>query len=258
MTKFPNIAYYSLLNIKFQTSAEPVPYLLMSRFQSLFDGAIYRHRDSSLGDSVAVCLPEDLYTLNLSQKLEARIQLHDRIVNARNTVRGINARRGDGTFGERIPNTQSVTLPGFAVGRGQIATVEIGTEVKILAKAMIKQIDRVIGDLVKQVGQFRRAGGNPICVGIVGINYADEYTSYEGEKVWRTDGRKYKHPVQEAPEAERRLRAHAASAFDEFLILRFRARNESPSPFSWLNQNSTKLDYGAALTRIVREYDRRF
>jgi hypothetical protein len=235
-----------------------VPYLVMNRFQSLFDGVIYKHRDSSLGDSVASCLPEDIYGLQLSQKFTARIQAQNRIINARNTVRGINARRGDGTFGERIPNTQPVLVPGFAVGRGQITTVEIGTEVKILAKAMIKQIDRVIGDLIKQVSQFRRAGGNPICVGIVGINYADEYTSYEREKVWRTDGREYKHPVQEAAEAERRLVAQVRAAFDEFLIFRFRARNEPPFPFAWLDQNATQLDYGAALTRILREYDRRF
>ena len=49
--------------------------------------------------------------------------------------------------------------PGFAVARGPVATVEIGVEVKILAKAMIKQIDRVIGDLVKQVTHFRRGAG---------------------------------------------------------------------------------------------------
>src|SRR5579863_2780283 len=202
-----------------------MPHLLLSRFQGLFDGIVYRHRDSSLGDSVAFSLPEDLHALKRSQKLTTRIETRDRVINARNTVRGINARRGDGTFGELIPNAKAVDLPGFAVGRGQIATVEIGTEVKILAKAMIKQIDRVIGDLRKQVGQFPRAGGTPICVGIVGINYANEYTSYERDKVWPTDGREYKHPIQEAAEAERRLMAQARSAFDEFLIFRFRARN---------------------------------
>ncbi len=232
--------------------------LLLDRFRSLFEGVPYRHRDSSLGDSVAMCLPDDLYALHRSAKLDGRIGSGERVLNARNTVRGINARRGDGTFGELIPNTQAVSFPGSAVCRGQIATVEIGTEVKILAKAMIKQIDRVIGDLVKQVAQFRRAGGNPVCVGIVGINYADEYTSYERDAVWRTDGREYKHPIQEAAEAERRLLAQARDAFDEFLILRFRARNEAPFPFTWVNQNATALDYGAALTRIVREYDRRF
>jgi hypothetical protein len=37
---------------------------------------------------------------------------------------------------------------------------------------MIKQIDRVTGDLQKQVPQFPRGGGNPICVALVGINHA--------------------------------------------------------------------------------------
>jgi hypothetical protein len=40
-----------------------------------------------------------------------------------------------------IPNTDIVHETGFAVGRGSIATLEIGTEVKILGTAMIKQIN---------------------------------------------------------------------------------------------------------------------
>ena len=57
-----------------------------------------------------------------------------------------------------------LTDAGYLVARGPIATVEIGIEVKILAKAMIKQIDRVINDLRNQVVQFKRGGGNPICI----------------------------------------------------------------------------------------------
>src|SRR5437667_4046459 len=68
---------------------------------------------------------------------------------------------------------------------------------------MIKQIDRVIGDLVRQVEEFRKTGGQPICIGFVGVNSAAGYTSYEGEREWPTDGKKHKHPVQEAAEAER-------------------------------------------------------
>jgi hypothetical protein len=61
---------------------------------------------------------------------------------------------------------------------------------------MIKQIDRVIGDFVKQVGHFRKGAGNPICVGIAGINHATTYTSYEGKRAWPTDGTSsYRHPV---------------------------------------------------------------
>ena len=65
--------------------------------------------------------------------------------------RGVAARRGDGTFGEIIPGEAPILDQGYLVARGPIATVEIGVEVKILAKATIKQIDRVINDLRNQV-----------------------------------------------------------------------------------------------------------
>lgn len=126
-------------------------------------------------------------------------------------------------------------------------------------KAMIKQIDRVIGDLAKQVAHFKRGAGNPICIGIVGINHAAAYTSYEGERAWPTDGTaRYRHPVQEASQAESRLLIQARPSFDEFLILRFRASNQAPYAFEWLDLAATSLDYGAILTRISREYNRRF
>jgi hypothetical protein len=97
----------------------------------------------------------------------------------------------------------------------QIATIEIGVEVKILQKAMIKQIDRVTTTLIDQALHFRSRGGQPICVAVVGINQADYTVSFEGEMTWRTDGKKHKHPIQEAAEAERRLVARAAPHFDE-------------------------------------------
>lgn len=78
---------------------------------------------------------------------------------------GINARRADGTFGERNPSVAVMDEPGYVVARSHLATIEVGVEVKILMKAMIKQIDRVIGDMKKQVEEFRHGGGNPISVG---------------------------------------------------------------------------------------------
>jgi hypothetical protein len=66
------------------------------------------------------------------------------------------------------------------------------------------------------------------------------------------------HPFQEAPTAERRLRAEAQSEFDEFLLLRFKATNASPYPFEWVNYNETRLDYAAALSRISARYQQRF
>ena len=144
--------------------------------------------------------------------------------------------------------------------REKFATVEIGSEVKILAKAMIKQIDRVIGDLTNQVAEFKKGGGssNPVCVGIVGINHAIYTTGYEGERANKTDGSKHKHPIQEAAEAERRLLEHAAPNFDQFIVLQYAATNEEPFPYSWVDKRDTEQHYGAALLRICREYDSRF
>jgi hypothetical protein len=149
--------------------------------------------------------------------------------------------------------------PGYKVARGPIATVEIGVEVKVLAKAMIKQIDRVKSDLAHQVQHFKRKAGSsqPICVGVVGINYAQVTTSYEGDRSYRTDGSKFKHPFQEAEQAHLRL-ADVAHQYDEFLILKYRATNEPPYPFEWVNQKETTQEYGAALIRISNEYQRRF
>jgi hypothetical protein len=144
------------------------------------------------------------------------------------------------------------------VARGPIATVEIGVEVKILA-AMIKQIDSVINDLRNQVVQFKRGGGSPICVAVVGVNCADHTVGYEGDRPFPTTGKSgFLHPVQEAPEAERRLRFEAAPEFDEFLVLRFKATNAPPYPFEWVDYNETRLDYAAALSRISARYQQRF
>lgn len=235
-----------------------MPYRLLDRFRSLFEGVRYRHRDSSLGDSVAWCLPEDLYALKRSEKFNAAVDTKQHVLNVQNKLRGINARRGDGTFGELIPHAVAIDLPGLTVARGPVATVEIGTEVKILANSMIKQIDRVVNDLQNQVREFKIAGGNPITVGVVGINQADHYVSYEGDVEWHTGLKGKKHPIQEAPEAERRLLAKAAPVFDEFVILRYRAWNSPPYPFNWVNESQTELDYGAVLTRILRKYNVRF
>ena len=141
---------------------------LLAEFRRLFEGQVYRHRASNQGDFVAIHLYEDLVTINRSQRYtDAVLNRRDRVLNVQNRRRGVRARRGDATFGEIIPGEAPVIEPGYSVSRGPIATVEIGIEVKILAKAMIKQIDRVINDLCNQVTQFRRGGGNPICASAV-------------------------------------------------------------------------------------------
>ena len=237
----------------------PVATQVLEEFRSLFEGKPYLHRDSSLGDRVAVKLYEDLLTLAKSQRLVQRVALRECVVNVRNTTVGKMARRGDGTFGELVPAVAAITADGFQVARGPVANIQVGAETKILAKAMIKQIDRVIGDLVRQVAQFKSTGGTPITIGLVGINYAASYTSYEGpDRAFPTDGGRYKHPVQEAEDAKNRLLRLAAPAFDEFLLLPFRATNVAPFPFEWVGYAETDREYSALLLRVSREYDQRF
>jgi hypothetical protein len=229
-----------------------LPYTLLDKFRDLFRGKVFRHRSSNQGDLVAVQFFEDLYTLpNPSQRYVHRVSNGISVLNVQNRRHGIKARRGDGSFGEIVPNVVPITDAGFIVKRGPIATIEIGIEVKIIAKAMIKQIDRVINDLKGQVTHFRSKHGKPITVGIVGINHAPQYISYEGDRTYPTTGvGGFLHPTQEAAEAEARLLLHAAPSYDEFLIFRFVATNSEPFAFSWVNARQTNLDYGAVLARV--------
>lgn len=137
--------------------------------------------------------------------------------------------------------------------------MEIGVEVKIIAKAMLKQIDRVCGDLLRQAKEFGRAGGQPIAVAIVGINHAAEYVSFEGSRSFPTTGRSgFLHPFQEAAKAEVHLREKVQPQLEHFLVLRFKATNIAPYPFEWVDQEQTVRDYGAMLVRISAAYERRF
>ena len=134
--------------------------------------------------------------------------------------------------------------------------MEIGAEVKILAKAMIKQIDRVIGDLCRQADQFHEKAAQAITVGIVGINFAEHYVSHEGDRRYPTDGKSGNlHPAQEAREAERRL-LQAEDSYSEFIELGFRATNEPPYDFDWVGR--AQENYAARLVRILKEYDSSF
>jgi len=235
----------------------PADYALLRAFKSLFADKQYLHRISNLGDWVACHLYEDLYALNKSSRLTERVRDGIAVVNLQNMTIGIRRRRGDGTFGELVPSELPIKEPGFHVARGPVATIEIGTEVKILAKAMIKQIDRVIGDLLRQSQQFKLKGGTPICIALVGVNHSDIYTSFERDRAFQTDGKKYKHPRQEAAAATARIREQV-TLFDELLILPFAATNVDPYPFTWVNELETTKEYSAMLTRISRKYDRRF
>jgi hypothetical protein len=234
-------------------------YRLLERFEQTFLGAPYRHRNPQLGNYIADRLFDDLLVVDPAGTYAQRVAARSRVLNPKGRSPGVTARRGDGSFGELIPNAVPVVISGSDVAHGETANTEIGAEVKILAKSMIKQIDRVCSDLRRQAEHFRHRNPDAITVGLVGVNWAERYTSFEGDRVWTTDGgADYPHPAQEADDARRRLVAEVAGDFDELLLLDFVASNEPPFDFRWRRQTAVQSDYGAALVRLVRVYQRRF
>lgn len=233
-----------------------MPFRLLDGFRQIFEGQAYRHRSSTHGDRLARLVYEDLYTLGRSALLKKRIDDIDCVVNITNRVTGIKVRRGDGTFGESLPTVPGVKEPGFLVGIGPTANVQIGIEVKIIATAMIKQIDRVITSLRDQALQFKSRNPSAITMAIIGVNHAARYSSYEGDRVFVAEGSRS--PEAEAAKAIQRLDAGAQLDYDEFIVLPFQATNSEPFPFDWMNFVSTENLYSAALIRTLRLYEARF
>ncbi len=232
---------------------------LLDKFRATFEGVRYLHRSSKLGDLIALELYEDLYAIRRSAQYNARVDAREVGINSANDRRGVKARRGDGTFGELVPGSEPLMDVGHAVPRGHVATVEIGVEVKIMSKAMIKQIGRVQSDIRDQLQHFRRRNDDPICIAIVGVNRADQYVSYEGVREWPTTGKGgYPHPAQEADAVEATLRDELYPLVDGLLVLRYRATNYPPHSFEWVDSEATANDYGAILLRVARDYDTRF
>jgi hypothetical protein len=138
-----------------------------------------------------------------------------------------------------------------------VALTHIGAEFKIIATAHLKQIDRVLNDLTGSAVSLKRQSANAITVGFAAVNYSEQWTGMEGTRSFPVE-RKPARAAQESEETSRRLLEVARPAFDEFLLLKFRATNRAPFPFAWLNGLGTAADYGAALVRIANLYDQRF
>lgn len=231
---------------------------LLEQLERTFANGPYIHRNSNLGNRIADYLFEDLYDLGESPKLRERVDARRRVLNPKNISPGIHARRGDGSFGTPVPGSQPVLVPGFSVARATTAEVELGAEVKVLAKAMIKQIDRVMNDLRSQAAHLQEKSPRALTIGIVAVNFSDRYVSHEGERRYPTDGSGGNpHPSQEGPRAELRLRA-IEGRFSEFLQVGFRATNEPPYPFELVAPARAEDAYGAILIRLSREYERTF
>lgn len=229
-------------------------YQLLRRFELSFRDVRYVHRNSQLGNRIGDCLFDDLYQLRPDSRFRRDVDQGRVVLNPKGVSPGVSARRGDGSLGPLLPGYEPRPNLGHAVPIGPTAGVDIGAEVKILAKAMIKQIDRVNSDLCGQATHFRTKNPHAVSVGIVGVNHARSYLSFEGEREFPT-GEYGPHPYQEAPEAIRRLMAKADGCFEEFLIIPFVATNAPPYPFGWVEQRKTEDAYGAMLIRLLSRYE---
>lgn len=230
---------------------------LLVAFEQLFLGKPYKHRISTLGNFVATHLYEDLLEHGDSKKFNDRVAVGKCAVNVDGSTRGVKARRGDGTFGTVVPGNEPSHVAGFAVLQGMVALTQIGAEFKIIGTAHLKQIDRVLTDLTGCAVSLREKSLKTITVGFAAVNYSEQWTGIEGTRSFPVE-RRPQRAIQESEETSRRLIEIARPAFDEFLLLRFRATNQEPYPFTWLNAVGMSADYGAALVRISHQYEERF
>ncbi|HVL53733.1 MAG TPA: hypothetical protein VM344_05680 [Vitreimonas sp.] len=228
---------------------------LLAKFEETFRQGPYLHRNSQLGNRIADFLFDDLYLLDPTSRFHLDVDAGRIALNPKGVSPGLRARRGDGSFGPVVPGYTPLPYIGHVIPVSPTAEVDLGAEVKILAKAMIKQIDRVISDLCGQSREFKTKSPDALTIGLIGLNVADRYVSFEGARRYPT-GDYGPHPYQEAPEAERRLLASAEPCYQEFLILPFRASNDPPFQFDWARERETRDRYGAMLTRLLRSYER--
>lgn len=236
---------------------EPFGFKLLAAFEELFQGHVYKHRQSTIGNLVASHLYEDLFDYGGSTKFIDRVTAAKCVVNVDGSTRGVRARRGDGTFGALVPGSDVVSASGFVVPRGMVALTHVGAEFKIIATAHLRQIDRVLNDLTGSAASLKEKSANAITVGFAAVNYSERWTGMEGTRSFPVE-RKPQRAVQESDETSRRLVDIAGPTFDEFLLLKFKATNQTGFPFEWLNPVGTEADYGAAVVRIAALYENRF
>lgn len=229
-------------------------YKLLTAFESIFRGDVYRHRSSTIGDGIAAYVFEDLVAIGQSPKLLQRVKNNEVAVNTGNQIKGKKGRRGDGTFGRVVPGRVLLAEPGFEVRRGHVANLEIGTEVKISATKLIAQVDRVMNDLSKQAHIFMNHNPHALRMAIVGVNFAPAYTGHEGDRQYAAKTP----PAREAGEFATRIDRIVSPHYDELLILNFSATNNPPYEFEWVNTKETEQLYGSILVRLSAQYEQRF
>ena len=228
---------------------------LLETFRTTFAGTVYKHRDSTLGNKIGRQLFEDLLTHQVSLIYGEHVGRGAGVVNRSGKILTPRAmRRNDSIFG-KPPVGASLDPPaqGYSIREGPVAEPRIGCEVKIIAKSQQKQIDRVISDLDNFGLRMKGLSQECINVAVIGVNQESNYVGHEGKRAF-----KHKLRQQEPVTVIAKLREHLLGRYDELLVLRFRATNQSPFPFEWFDTSQIELDYGAALTRIGELYQRRF
>lgn len=160
---------------------------LLTRFEATFRQGPYKHRSANLGNRIGRELFEDLFTHAVSARLADRMRSQSEIVTVSSEIYGRKRVRRNDSFSGRPPAGElDIRTPtGCDVSEGVIAEPRIGCEVKILAKAQQKQIDRVINDLRGFGSRMRSLHARCINVAVVGVNHESEYVSYEGERQYR-------------------------------------------------------------------------
>ncbi|HWP57337.1 MAG TPA: hypothetical protein VNL14_05580 [Candidatus Acidoferrales bacterium] len=227
---------------------------LLESFRKTFEGRVYKHRDPTVGNKIGRYFFEDMldhsvsarYTHHVASRLGV-VSIHGKV----QTPRDI--RRNDSVFG--IPPAGAVLreASGFRVIEGPVAEPRIGCEVKIVAKSQQKQIDRVINDLEGFARRMKRLNRRCINLAVVGVNHESDYVGHEGARSFR-----HALKAQESAKVEQKLRERLIDVYDELLLLSFRATNQPPYPFHWLNPIEVDVAYGAALTRVGAQYQSRF
>lgn len=228
---------------------------LLEAFRQTFAGTLYKHRNSTLGNKIGRELFEDLLAHRLSPRYLQHIADGQGTVNRGGKIHTPKQiRRNDSIFGKPPAGAElRQTASGLGVPDGPVAEPRIGCEVKIIAKSQQKQIDRVISDLENFGRRVKALNRKCINVAMVGVNHESDYVGHEGD-------REFRHTLrgQETAAVIARLTAQLVGICDEILILSFRATNQAPFPFSWVDGKQAELDYGAALTRIGELYEQRF
>ena len=228
---------------------------LLERFKNTFFGTRYDHRNSSLGNIIGRELFEDLLLHSGSDAYASHAQQGRTVVNRGGKIHTPRAiRRNDSILGRPPAGvTDTPPPPGFSVSEGPVAEPRVGCEVKILAKSQLKQIGRVISDLERFVDRMKSLNPRCINVALVGVNYESDYVGWEGDRPYR-----HKLTSKEPEVVSARLSEALLRLYDELLIVRFRATNQSAYPFNWVHPKQVRLDYGAALTRLGELYQARF